>query len=139
MAGGFGFARYPQSKTPDSRAVGAALQQQGQGPSDPMMGHEQGEAMMAAAPPPVDPAAQMRAAGAERMTAPGQMDDHPQSGDAHSSNALSIAVGEALTRQGGGYATNPNPYKPRESNIRLLMQNGLSEVEARLLSQTGGV
>ena len=55
------------------------------------------------------------------------------------SGGLNSAIGEALTRVGGGLQNNPNPHKPKASNMAQLMQLGLSEVEAMLLSETGGV
>ena len=148
MAGASGFPRYPQPTTPDSRAVGAALMQQGMGPGQmapptPATGPGQ----MAPAPPsgmptdmpPVDPYAQLRADGAQRMTAPGQLDHGEAEPGAHSANALSIAVGEAMTRLGGGYKTDPNPYRDTAGHVRQLQQLGLSAVEAELLVQSGGV
>jgi len=135
MSSAFGFTRYPQQKTPPAEAVGMALLQRGQGQpasaAPPMM--------MGSAPemgPPPD--ALLRAQGAERMTGSGQMDDGMPMEDGHSLNAISVAVGEALTRMGGGYATSPNPFKPRERALQNLQQLGLSSVEAQLLIRTGG-
>lgn len=49
---------------------------------------------------------------------------------------LSQAVGEALTRAGGGHRGDPNPYKQRARHLQQLQQLGLSEVEAMLLGET---
>jgi hypothetical protein len=74
------------------------------------------------------------------MTGAGQIDDNASEDDGvHSANAVNVAVGEALTRMGGGYATNPNRFKPRERALQNLQQLGLSETEAILLIRTGGV
>lgn len=148
MTGGFGFPNYAtQRKTPSSQAVGAALLQQGQqapaGPTGP--GLETGMGGGGFQSPDASPTASMggdpqREEGARRMGAGGQLDDSADIGDGtHSANAVNIAIGEALTRMGGGYATNPNPFKPRDRNMQLVRQLGLSEVEAQLLAQTGGL
>lgn len=133
---GFGFMRYPQRPAPAAEDVGAALMQQGaQQPAA-------AAAPMLAAPPP-DPlttAQMLRSQGAAKMGAAEQLDDAagPDTGR-HSANALNVAVGEALTRMGGGYQTNPNPHKPRERSRQTLQQLGLSAEEAELLIRTGGV
>lgn len=141
MAGGFGFSRYPQRPAPSAQEVGASLLQQGQmapagpamAPASPMMaGPEAGGN-------PLAEAQRLRAEGAYRMGAPGQMPDSGEEEGMHSANAVSVAVGEALTRQGGGYTTNPNPFKDTTGHVRQLMQLGLSEIEAQLLVRTGGV
>lgn len=132
MASAFGFSRYPQQKTPPAEAVGLALLQQQAQPDAPMMS-------MAPPAAPMDPDATLRAQGAERMTGAGQIDDGMPSPDGHSTNAVNVAVGEALTRMGGGYQTNANPFKPRDRAIQNLLQLGLSPVEAQLLVRTGGV
>jgi len=149
MPGGFGFANYSsQRKTPSSEAVGAALLQRGQGagqaaPADMPYGPGQmapaeqpfGPGQMA---PPSDFA--LREDGARRMGGAGQIDDNASEDDgAHSANAVNVAIGEALTRMGGGYTTNPNPFKPRDRAIQNLRQLGLSDVEAQLLVKSGGV
>lgn len=139
MAGGFGFPSYPQRGTPRAQDVGAALEARAQAPT---------AGAPASGPPMAAPAmaqegddmAPIRLQGAVKMGAPGQMNDDLDRGDGeHSANALNVAVGEALTRMGGGYATNPNPHKDRARNVRLLQQLGLSETEATLLAQTGGI
>jgi hypothetical protein len=82
----------------------------------------------------------LREAGAGKMTGPGQIDDNATDDDgAHSANAVNVAIGEALTRMGGGYKTNPNPFKDRARHMQNLQQLGLSEIEAQLLARTGGV
>lgn len=143
MAGGFGFTP-PQAPRPNGQQVGSALMARGQmgqmAPPTAMpgvempMSSEQENAIMASS------GRAMREAGAKKMGAAGQIDDAPiDDGAGHSPNALNIAVGEALTRMGGGYKTNPNPHKDRDRSMRQLMQLGLSETEAGLLVATGGV
>lgn len=152
MAGGFGFANYAGArKTPSSQAVGQALMQGGgqmaggAAPAEMPMGPGQmaptemlmGPGQMA---PPVPPDQAMREDGARRMTGPGQVDDNAEEGDGtHSANAVNTAIGEALTRMGGGYRTNPNPHKDRARAMQLMQQHGLSETEARLLVESGGL
>ena len=53
-----------------------------------------------------------------------------------SDGALSAAVGEALTRAGGGHQANPNPHKNREVHVKQLQQLGISELESNLLRGT---
>lgn len=139
MANAFGYVRMPQQPTPPAEAVGMALLQRGQQQqAAPTMGRpdypEPGDT------PDASPDAGLRAQGAHRMTGPGQMDDSLPLDDGHSINALNVAVGEALTRLGGGYQTNiNNPFKDRTNHVRQLRQLGLSEVEAQLLVRSGGI
>lgn len=146
-----GYAKFPQRPSPNSQAVGAALLQQGQGgmaptagptPAGPEPSYAPGQPPLyggAGAQDTVDSSAAMRAQGARQMGGPGQIDDNAtDDGDGHSANAISVAVGEALTRLGGGNNISPNPFKPRERSLQTLRQLGLSEVEARLLVETGG-
>lgn len=139
---GFGFAKYPQQPTPSSQAVGQALMQQGQQPQPPapMMAPADplGVAEQRTAATAIESHA-LRARGALQMTGPGQIASEPDVTDGHSTNALNIAVGEALTRMGSGYQTNPNPFKNRTGNMRQLQQLGLSATEAHLLAESGGV
>ena len=133
MPGGFGYPNYAaQRKTPSSEAVGAALMQQQSAPAE--QGPGLGAAPMA---PPSDEA--LREDGARRMTGAGQIDDNASDDDGiHSANAVNVAIGEALTRMGGGTTASKNPFKPRDRALLNLQQLGLSETEARLLIQTGG-
>ena len=140
MAGGFGFSKYPQRPAPSAQDVGASLLQQGQmatptdpgmAPAQPMMAESGGDAIMADQ--------RLRQEGAFRMGPSGQVPDSGTDDGMHSANAVSMAVGEALTRQGGGYTTNLNPFKDTAGHVRQLMQLGLSEIEAQLLVRTGGV
>lgn len=158
MAGAFGFVKQPQRGTPSAEQIGQALMQQGgmpmggmgpgqaapapmpsgPGQAAPYQGNPGGMGPMPSGPDVMGPAA-LRADGARRMTSPGQMPDMGGiEEEGHSANALNIAVGEALTRMGGGYMTNPNPYKPRERTAQNLQQLGLSAIEADLLIRTGG-
>lgn len=148
MPGGFGFQNYSsQRKTPSSQAVGQALLQRGQGAGEmapaemPMGPGQMAPTMPATGPGQMAPPDQsMREEGARRMTGAGQVDDAVEPDDgSHSPNAVNVAIGEALTRMGGGYTTNPNPHKDRERHMRLLQQHGLSATEAQLLVESGGV
>lgn len=146
MAGAFGFAKYPQKKSPAAQDVGAALMEQQQMSAPAVMPYGPGQmappptAMGPGQMAPMDPDAMMRAEGALKMTGPGQSDDSAiGDGDGHSPNALSIAVGEAMTRAGGGFTSNPNPFKPKARSFQTLQQLGLSAQEATLLLQNGGV
>ena len=124
MSSGYGFNVPGQQPTPNPRAVGAQLMQgqQGQMPQGqaPMDDRQHFEA------PPSDMAALARREGGKLMGGGGPDSD----------GALAAAVGEALTRKGGGFKGNPNPMKNREAHIRHLQQLGLSEVEANLLGET---
>ncbi len=153
MAGGFGFQKYPQRGTPSSEAIGMALMQQGMAqsvqqdanagiaPSAAPFGSMAGPSVTqpGVAMPLAPEAAAQRLDGARRMGAPGQIDDSVPVEDGHSLNAINIAVGEALTRMGGGNAVATNPYKDRARSIRNLQQLGLSSTEAELLAETGGI
>ncbi len=142
MSNGFGFTTPGTRPAPDPRAVGAMLMQ---GPQ--MGGMGMGQAPQGAAPmapqqaqkprPPLDdhthrefPARSqdeaMRREGGKLMGSGGPDED----------GALAAAVGEALTRKGGGHKGNQNPYKNRERHIQQLQQLGISEVEAMLLGET---
>ena len=122
MSNGFGFTRPGQQPAPDPRLVGQQLQQQPQrAPEVEPFGDEaEFEA------PARSQEAFFRREGGKLMGAGGPDSD----------GALSAAVGEALTRAGGGHQGNPNPHKRRESHIRHLQQLGISELEANLLGET---
>ena len=140
MAGAFGFPKFPQRPTPASQDVGMALLQRGQQQHAPASMPPMMAGPDAGAPAPSDPDAAVRAAGAQKMGGPGQIDDNAADHDGtHSANAVNVAVGEALTRLGSGYSTNSNPFKDRARHIQNLQQLGLSAIEAELLSRTGGV
>lgn len=136
MAGGFGY-ELPQSQPAAGRPeqVGRSLMLRGQ-----MAREAPAPSMMAPVmPDPMTEGQMLRQAGAQRTGGPGQIDTPADEDGAHSPNAINIAVGEALTRLGGGYKTNPNPLKPHGRNVAQLMQLGLSPTEAQLMVQTGGV
>lgn len=121
MSNGFGFQPPPQA---NPQQVGQAMMrpQQMQGMQAPMMqGMEP--------PNPDDADRAMRLEGAKLMTTAQSTD-----GDA----AVSAAVGEALTRRGGGASQSLNPFKDRARAMNDLQRLGLSQVEAELLSMTGG-
>jgi hypothetical protein len=138
MANGFGFVRPGQRPTPDSAQVGAALMQRG-------MAQPQMEPGMTAAPQsPADPEPSF-------MEAIERAPDHRPDLDLRRHGAflmggggqsgewsLPTAVGEALTRKGGGHTANPNVHKPRGRTLETLQQLGLSRIEAELLIETGG-
>jgi hypothetical protein len=123
----FGFTTYPSQPSQAPEAVGQALLQRRMvtpyGPADQPQ-------------QPMSPAA-IRMAGAKRMGGPDQI-DHGALPDGTNPNAISIAVGEALTRIGGGNQPNPNPFKPQARNLQQLQALGLSPIEAELLTRTGG-
>jgi len=126
-----GMTRYPQKPSPAPQAVGAALAQQGQMGQQPM-----GTALPQPSTPgfyPGDDIAPMRMEGARYMGGREAND----TGDENPA-AINAAIGEALTRMGGGYRTNANPFKNRAGHMERLQQLGLSETEARLLGETGG-
>lgn len=115
MPNAFGFVQPGVEPMGGPQQVGARLLQQGMAPGP-----------VAAAPPPSD--RELREAGARHMAlAPGS-----------ENSAYHAAVGEALTRLGGGAANNPNPFKNRDSQYRQFRQLGLSDTEARLLNAGGG-
>jgi len=129
----FGYTQYPARPSPSAEAVGMALlgrRQQAMSPAAVSAGPMTPEGMAS------EPA-RVRMAGAMRTGGPRQM-DHGALPDGTSPNAISIAVGEALTRVGGGNQTNPNPFKPRQQSFQQLQALGLSPTEARLLLGTGG-
>lgn len=128
MPNAFGFSQPGQQATPDPRQVGAQLMQPRQ---------QQAQPQVPSTPVDMDPleAAQavtgvrdnkLRREGGKLMGSGG--DDR----DA----ALSMAVGEALTRAGGGHIANPNPDKNRDAHVRQLQQLGISQLEAELLRET---
>ncbi len=121
MPGAFGFTRPGQQPTPDPRAVGQQLMQpqppqQQQFDVDPVDAEFPAHSMSAA----------LRREGGKLMGSGGSDED----------SALSAAVGEALTRAGGGHKSNPNPHKNREAHVRQLQQLGISQLEAELLRET---
>lgn len=113
MSNGFSFQPPPQA---NPQQVGQA-----------MMRPQQGMQMEAPDPDALDKA--MRLEGAKFMTTAQSTD-----GDA----AVNAAVGEALTRKGGGASQSLNPHKDRGRAMNDLQRLGLSAVEAELLSMTGG-
>lgn len=130
MPNAFGFTRPGQQPTPDPRQVGQQLMQ-------PQAPQQQTQPRPQQRPQPFDvdpvdaefPAHSMDAAfrreGGKLMGGGGDDND----------GALSAAVGEALTRAGGGHKPNPNPHKNRDGNVRQIMQLGISQLEAELLRE----
>lgn len=132
MASGFGFTR-PAGPAPDPRQVGAALVQGGsQAPAAQPVFPSVGSADAAMG----DQSATMRHVGGIMMGGAGQTQITSAPDD--QSAAINTAVGEYLTRQGGGYVTNRDPSKPRAEAKRQLMHLGLSETEADLMILGGG-
>ncbi len=121
MPNAFGFSRPGQQPTPDPRQVGQQLmqpqQQAPQGPLevDPVDAEFPAHSMGAA----------LRREGGKLMGAGGDSNDP----------VLSAAVGEALTRAGGGHRPNPNPHKDRDAHVRQLQRLGISQLEAELLRE----
>ncbi len=123
MGNAFGFSRPNQQPTPDPRAVGQQLaqpreQQHAQPPVDP-------ESFDFEAPAHSRDIA-LRREGGKLMGGGGDDND----------GALSAAVGEALTRAGGGHRGNPNPFKNRDGHVAHLQRLGISQLEAELLRET---
>ncbi len=120
MPGAFGFTRPGQQPTPDPRAVGQQLMQPRQQQRqpfdvDPVDAEFPAHSMGAA----------LRREGGKLMGGGGDDND----------GALSAAVGEALTRAGGGHKSNPNPHKNRDAHVRQLQRLGISQLEAELLRE----
>jgi hypothetical protein len=135
MPSGFGYHKPGTQPTPDPRMVGQMLMQRGQ------TGGTGGTSQMGQAQQPQAPVTDDR----QHHEAPAHSRDEMLrreggklmgSGGSDDDGALSAAVGEALTRAGGGHRANPNPHKDRTKHIRQLQQLGISEVEAMLLGET---
>ena len=135
MPSGFGYYKPGTQPTPDPRQVGQMLMQRGQ------MGQAGGMGQPQMPGSPQAPTADDR----QHQEAPAHSRDEMLrreggklmgSGGSDEDGALSAAVGEALTRAGGGHRANPNPHKNRERAVRQLQQLGISEVEAMLLGET---
>lgn len=144
----FGFQSYPQRPSPNRRQVGEAL----------VMQQQSGGAGLETAPGPMgfqsptpsgDPGAfgdpaehELRAQGGRSMGGAGQTGWGSGGGDSPDEpnpSAIAAAVGEALTRMGGGIMRDPNPHVDRERRKRDVMQLGVSPFEADLLTQSGGL
>ena len=131
MPNGFGYQPPRQAGTPDPRMVGQMLMQGNQQPQmqqpmqpGPAMQPQDGSQFIEY--PAQDEAHRLRREGAKMMGGPDGDDD----------GAMAAAVGEALTRAGGGWTSNQNPHKQRDRHIAQLQQLGLSETEAMLLGET---
>ena len=122
MPGAFGFTRPGQQPTPDPRAVGQQLMQ----PRPPQQPQAFDVDPVDAEFPAHSMSAALRREGGKLMGGGGS--------DANS--ALSSAVGEALTRAGGGHKSNPNPHKNRDAHVQQLQRLGISQLEAELLRET---
>lgn len=120
MPNAFGFTRPDQQPSPDPRAVGQQLMQPAPVRS-PRVPLDQNDAEF----PAHSMSAALRREGGKLMGGGGSDED----------GAMSAAVGEALTRAGGGHTPNPNPHKNRDANVQRLMQLGLSQLEAELLRE----
>lgn len=126
MPGAFGFAQPGQQPTPDPRQVGAQLMQPQQAPQQPVSPLN----------PDIDPLeAKQAAVGMRDNKLRREGGKLSGSGGDDRDSALSQAVGEALTRAGGGHVSNPNPDKNRDSHVRQLQQLGISQLEAELLRE----
>ncbi len=123
MPGGFGFNRPNLQPAPDPRAVGQQLlgqqPQQPQAPAAPFDDRQGGEV------PLVTVEANLRREAGKISGGGGDDSNSP----------LNQAVGDHLTRLGGGHRGNPNPFKDREGHVRNLMRF-MSETEAMLLGET---
>jgi hypothetical protein len=123
MPNGFGFSRPGQQPSPDPRQVGAQLSQRGQQGQQGQQVQPQYDDRRHAEFPAQSREEALRREGGKLMGGGGDDND----------GAMSAAVGEALTRAGGGHRGNPNPYKDRARHFAQLQQLGLSELEAQLL------
>jgi len=146
-----GFQNYPQRPSPNRRQVGEALLMQQMGGAQPGMqpGLETGAAPIGdpgtGEPSVGDPAEHgLRMQGGHYMGGAGQTgwgSGTPAPGAEEDPNpsAIAAAVGEALTRQGGGLARDANPYIDRERRKRDVLRLGLSQFEVELLGNSGGL
>ncbi len=128
MPNAFGFATPGQEPAPDPRMVGQQLMQ-------PRQALPQAQV---AGVPPTDVApgeAAQAAVRARNMALRKEGGRLMGGGGSDIDPVLSQAVGEALTRAGGGHKGNPNPNKRVDSHVLLLQQLGLSELEANLLRE----
>jgi hypothetical protein len=143
----FGYAKYPQRPSPDRRQVGEALLLQNMNGG---AGADPGMAPSMATPAPAPDAAavgdpaehDLRMQGGRQMGGAGQGGWGSGDGDSAQNpnpSAIAAAVGEALTRQGGGIMRDRNPFLDRERRKRDVLRLGISELEAELLSQSGGL
>ena len=131
MPGGLGFSRPNLQHAPEPRGVGQQLWGQQQQPQQPQanvsgagLGVPFGDRQGGEVPLATREANLRREAG--KISGSGGDD---------SNSALNQAVGDHLTRLGGGHKGNPNPFKDREGHIRNLMRF-MSETEAMLLGET---
>jgi hypothetical protein len=123
MSNGFGYTVPSAAPAPDSRKVGAMLMQQRMAQPHQMQSTQpMAQPMMS----PMARDAMLRSEGGKLMG----------SGGPDNAGWLGAAVGEALTREGGGHRGNPNPFKNRDAHIRQLQQLGVSPLEAALLGET---
>ena len=121
MPNAFGFTRPNQQPTPDPRQVGQQLMQ----PRPPRQTQQFDVDPVDAEFPARSMGAALRREGGKLMGSGGDDND----------GALSAAVGEALTRAGGGHRGNPNPHKDRDAHVRQLQRLGISQLEAELLRE----
>ncbi len=121
MPNAFGFSTPNQQPSPDPRAVGQQLAQ----PRQPQQPEQFEVDPVDAEFPTHTREAALRREGGKLMGGGGSDDD----------GALSAAVGEALTRAGGGHRGNPNPFKNRDAGVNQLKRLGTSELEAELLRE----
>ena len=134
MPGGFGYIDPNTNRpAPSSQEVGQALRE----------GSQQGGGGRTAEVAPQQPPSPdaMFAQAAARSAPATQQDETPVEGveGFHSGNSMTTAIGEALTRIANGTQGNPNPHKDRERAFRHLMQLGLPQGEAALMTGTGGI
>ena len=124
MPNAFGFSIPGQQPSPDPRAVGAQLAQpQQQQRSPPGLAFDD----------PLDFEAPARSREAALRREGGKL---MGSGGPDADGAFAAAVGEKLTRAGGGHRGNPNPHKDLDGHVRQIIQLGVSPFEAELLRET---
>ncbi len=132
MANAFGFTRPGEQPSPDPRQVGQELSQPKPrrelfevDPIDTRPARREPDIRVAFEAPARTREAGFRREGGKLMGSGGDDFD----------GAMSAAVGEALTRAGGGHTPNPNPFKNRDRNVAEL-KRFMSPFEAELLRET---
>ena len=130
MANAFGFEALGQELAPDPRQVGQQLMQSRQ--------VQQQQQPQVAQPLAIDADPEEAAQAATEMRSKDLRKEGGKlmgGGGSDIDPAMSQAVGDALTRAGGGHKGNPDPNKQRDARVLQLQQLGISELEANLLRE----
>jgi hypothetical protein len=150
MSSGFGFSPFPQQPAPDPRQVGRMLRMAPAGLPGSPMGRptpDQGaEPYSYVGATSIDESHHLRRLGAIRTGGAGQSGTGsapPEDPDADTEGddaMVNAAIGEALTRLGGGLMRNADISPERaERRKQDLLRLGISAFEAHVLSQSGGI